>query len=106
METLVGVHHFYGGMGLALLGYLMVARCRRRAAIACGLVVVIGGAVIMADDIWQHAVQHARRGPYDSPCKCVYKCLSPRCPFLSQTVAAADRFFRRADAAEARADKR
>lgn len=105
METLVGVHHFYGGMGLALLGYLMVARCRRRAAIACGLIVVIGGALVMADDIWQHAVQHARHGPYDSPCKCVYKRLSPCCPFLSRTVAAADRLFRRVDATGAKADK-
>lgn len=32
METLGGVHHYYGGMGLALPGYLMIAfgrRCRR-----------------------------------------------------------------------------
>ena len=93
METLAGVHHFYGGMGLALLGYLMIAGGRRR-WIAFGQVLVIAGALIMVDDIWQHGVQYVRQENYASPCKRIYHSLSPRCAPLRATVAAADRLFR------------
>lgn len=104
METLVGVHHFYGGIGLAVLGYLMVAWGRRR-ALSFGLVIAIAGTLIMADDIWQHSVQHVRHDNYDSPCKRVFKYLSPRCPVLHKTVSTADRFFRQTGPEEPESDK-
>ncbi|MDD4102008.1 MAG: hypothetical protein PHU80_05180 [Kiritimatiellae bacterium] len=96
METLGGVHHFYGGMGLTLLGYLIVA-CGRRRLVTFGLVAVIAGALIMADDIWQHSVQYVRNENYASPCKRLYWFVSPRCPFIRETVALSDRLFRRLD---------
>ena len=93
METLHGVHHFYGGMGMAALGYLLLSFGRRR-AIVFGLTVTLAGALIMTDDIWQHCLQHVYRDNYASPCKRVYWDLSARWPFLSKTVGAADRIFR------------
>lgn len=99
METLAGVHHFYGGMGLALLGYLMVASGKRR-MLTFGLITVIAGTLIMADDIWQHSVQYVRDENYASPCKRVYKYVSPRCWLVRETVAVTDRLFRRASAKE------
>ena len=99
METLAGVHHFYGGMGLALLGYMAVACCRRRLA-AVGLAAVIAGALIMADDVWQHSVQYTRNENYPSPCKRVYRFIAPRCPLIRGTVVWADRFFRNSDSTD------
>ncbi len=94
METLSGVHHFYGGMGMALLGYLIIALCRGRWLTGFGLFVVIAGALIMLDDIWQHSVQYKRQGSYASPCKQVYHYVSPRCPAVKEAVAWADTLFR------------
>ena len=93
METLYGVHHFYGGMGMAALGYLLLSFGRRR-VIAFGLAVALAGALIMADDIWQHTVQHVYKDNYASPCKRVFWYCSKRCPALSKTVGEADRIFR------------
>jgi len=93
METLCGVHHFYGGMGMAVLGYLLLS-VGRRWVIVSGLMVALAGALIMTDDIWQHGLQHVYRDNYASPCKRVYWSLSKRCPFLSKTVSVADRVFR------------
>lgn len=93
METLSGVHHFYGGMGMAALGYLLLS-FRRRWAIVFGLTLALAGTLIMTDDIWQHCLQHVYRDNYASPCKRVYWNLSKRCPFLSKTVYVADRVFR------------
>lgn len=98
METLAGVHHFYGGMGLAMLGYLIVAWGRRRAVLLSGLIVAIAGTLIMTDDIWQHTVQHVRHDNYASPCKRIYKYYSSRWPFLQKTIATTDRCFRRSGA--------
>ncbi len=92
METLSGVHHFYGGMGMAVLGYLLLSFGRRR-VIVSGLVIALAGALIMTDDIWQHCLQHVYRDNYASPCKRIYWNVSKRCPFLSRTVEAADRVF-------------
>ena len=93
MEALSGVHHFYGGMGMAVLGYLLLSSGRRW-IIVSGLVIAFAGALIMTDDIWQHCLQHVYRNNYASPCKRVYWNLSKRCPFLSKTVYVADRVFR------------
>jgi hypothetical protein len=93
METLAGVHHFYGGMGVAVLGYLMVALGRRR-WLSLGKVFVVAGALVMADDIWQHGVQYVRQENYASPCKRIFHYVSPRCPVVRETVNLADRLFR------------
>ncbi|HRR33893.1 MAG TPA: hypothetical protein P5026_07345 [Kiritimatiellia bacterium] len=93
METLAGVHHFYGGMGLAILGYSAVACGRRRLAV-WGLIAVIAGALIMVDDVWQHSVQYVRNENYASPCKRVYRFIAPRCPLIRETVVWADRLFK------------
>ena len=93
METLYGVHHFYGGMGMAALGYLLLLFGRKR-VIVLGLMVALGGALVMADDIWQHSVQHVCRNNYASPCKRVYWYCGKRCPILPKTVNAADRVVR------------
>ena len=93
METLCGVHHFYGGMGMAVLGYLLLS-FRRRWIIVFGLTIAFAGALIMTDDIWQHCLQHVYRDNYASPCKRIYWNVSKRCPFVSKTVREADCFFR------------
>ena len=105
MEPLIGVHHFYGGMGLALLGYLIVAWGRRRAVLVSGLIIAIAGTLIMTDDIWQHTVQHVRHDNYSSPCKRIYKYYSARCPFLQKTITTADRYFRQWGAEDKTSDK-
>jgi len=99
MESLAGVHHFYGGMGLVLMGYLAVVCSRRRLAVF-GVVAVIAGALIMVDDVWQHSVQYTRNENYPSPCKRVYRFIAPRCPLIRGTVVWADRFFRNSDSTD------
>lgn len=94
METLVGVHHFYGGIGVAMLGYLIIALCRRRKLANMGLLIVVVGVLIMADDIWQYSVQYVRQDNYASPCKRIFYYVSPRCPIIRKTVVVADRLFR------------
>lgn len=94
METFYGVHHFYGGMGMAAIGYLLLLFGQRRWIIVFGLTFTLAGVLIMTDDIWQHTVQHVYRNNYASPCKRIYFYYSKRCPILSRTVSKADRVFR------------
>ncbi len=94
MEDFYGIHHLYGGMGLAAIGYLLLLFGRRKRIIVFGLTLALAGALIMTDDIWQHTVQHVYRNNYASPCKRVYFYCSKRCPILYRTVSVGDRIFR------------
>ena len=92
METLCGVHHFYGGMGMAGLGYLLL-HYGKRWVIVFGLILALVGGLVMIDDIWQHSMQRFVRGDYASPCKMIYRSWSKRCPLVCRTVEFGDRVF-------------
>lgn len=93
MEAFYGVHHFYGGMGMAAIGYLLLLFGQRKRIIVFGLTLTLAGALIMTDDIWQHTVQHVYRNNYASPCKRFYFYCGKRCPILYRTVSVVDRIF-------------
>ena len=93
METLQGVHHFYGGIGMVVLGLLLI-RARWRWAAILGLALAVTGPLVMLDDIYQHTMQRFVQPGYASPCKVIYHDWSRRCGLIKCTVITADRLFR------------
>jgi hypothetical protein len=93
METLQGVHHFYGGIGMVVLGLLLI-RARWRWAAILGLALAATGPLVMLDDIYQHTMQRFVQPGYASPCKVIYHDWSRRCGLIKRTVITADRLFR------------
>ena len=94
METLQGVHHFYGGIGMAALGLLLLLiRVRWRGVAILGLALGIAGPLVMIDDIYQHSMQRFVQPGYASPCKVLFRTRGVRCPLIKGTVMTADEVF-------------
>lgn len=93
METLSGVHHFYLGLALALLGFMLLWAPRHWLAVA-GIVVCVLGLIIMADDVFQHAMQRFYKDGYASPLKKVYQACGQACPLIGKVTVFFDDLFR------------
>ena len=93
METLCGVHHFYIGMGMTGLGYLLL-HYGKRWVIVFGLILALIGGLMMIDDIWQHSMQRFVRGDYASPCKLIFWSWCKHCPLVSRIDMVVDGVFR------------
>lgn len=93
METLSGVHHFYLGIVLALLGFVLLWAPRDWLAVA-GIVICALGLIIMADDLFQHAMERFCQAGYDSPLKKFYLACDRICPLIGRITAFFDSLFR------------
>jgi len=93
METLSGVHHFYLGIVLTLLGFMLLWAPRNWMAVA-GIVICVMGLIIMADDIFQHAMERFYMAGYDSPLKKVYLACGQVCPLIGKITVFFDNLFR------------
>lgn len=93
METLSGVHHFYVGIVLTLLGFALLWAPRDWMAVA-GIIICALGLIIMADDIFQHAMQRFYQDGYASPLKKVYQACGQNCPLIGKVTVFFDNIFR------------
>lgn len=93
METLSGVHHFYLGIVLALLGFGLLWAPREWMAVA-GIVICVLGLIIAADDIFQHAMQRFYQAGYASPLKKVFQVCNQTCPLIGKIAVFFDDLFR------------
>ena len=93
METLSGVHHFYLGIVLVLLGFCLLWAPRDWMA-AAGIVICAVGIIIMADDIFQHAMQRFYKDGYASPLKKVFQACNQTCPLIGRIAVFFDDLFR------------
>lgn len=93
MESLSGVHHFYLGIVLALLGLGLLWALRDWMAVA-GIVICVLDLIIAANDIFQHAMERFHRAGYDSPLKKFYQTCTQVCPLIGKVTAFVDKLFR------------
>jgi len=93
MESLQGVHHFYLGLLLMLIGFPMLWASKSWVAVA-GIVICLLGVWIALDDLWQHAMQRFVQPGYDSPWKTLYFKCSRQFPLLGRVTNFIDAVFR------------
>lgn len=93
MESLQGVHHFYLGLLLALIGFFMLWAPKPWVAIA-GIAIVLLGVWIALDDLWQHAMERFVQPDYDSPLKTLFLKYSRQFPLLGRVTNFIDAAFR------------
>lgn len=94
METLQGVHHFYLGIVMTLIGFFMLWAPRSWAAVL-GIMICLLGIWIMADDFWQHAMERFVKPGYESPLKLAYGACVRQCPWIEHITHCADVIFRK-----------
>lgn len=92
MESLQGVHHFYLGLFLALIGFFMLWAPRSWVAVL-GITLCLLGIWVMADDLWQHAMERFVKPGYESPLKVVYCACARKCPWIGYITRYADMIF-------------
>jgi len=93
MESLQGVHHFYLGLLLVLIGFFMLWAPKPWVAVA-GIVICLLGVWIALDDFWQHAMQRFVQPGYDSPLKTLFSKCSRQFPLLGRVTNFIDAVFR------------
>jgi uncharacterized membrane protein len=93
MESLSGIHHFYMGIVLTLLGFGLLWAPRNWMAVA-GIVICVLGLIIAADDIFQHAMERFYKAGYDTPLKKVYQTCGQVCPLIGKVTVFFDDLFR------------
>lgn len=93
MESLQGVHHFYLGLLLALIGFLMLWAPKPWVTVA-GIVIGLLGIWIMLDDLWQHAMQRFVQPGYASPLKTLFFKCSRQFPLIGHMTEFVDALFR------------
>jgi|GEM_PF-4053201 len=93
MESLQGVHHFYLGLLLALIGFLMLWAPKPWVAVA-GIVIALLGVWIALDDLWQHAMERFVQPGYESPLKTLFSKCSRQIPLLGRLTNFIDAAFR------------
>ena len=71
METLRGVHHFYIGLFIGLVGFFLLWANKDWTAVI-GVALIIIGFITMADDALQHTVERFWKPNYESPLKVMY----------------------------------
>jgi hypothetical protein len=92
MESLQGVHHFYLGLLLALIGFLMLWAPKPWVAVV-GIAIGLLGIWIMLDDFWQHAMQRFVQPDYDSPLKILFFKYSRQFPLIGNVTKFIDNVF-------------
>ena len=92
MEALQGVHHFYPGLLLALIGFLMLWAPKPWVAVA-GIVICLLGVWIALDDLWQHAMQRFVQPGYNSPLKTLYHICNRQFPLIGRMIGFVDKLF-------------
>ena len=85
MESLQGVHHFYVGLLMALIGFFMLWAPKPWMAVG-GIAIVLLGVWVMLDDVWQHAMQRFVQPGYDSPLKTLFFKCSRQFPLIGRVT--------------------
>ena len=93
METLSGWHHFYVGIVLAMLGFVLLWAPRHWLAVV-GIAICLLGLIIMIDDAFQHAMERFYMAGYDSPLKKVFLACDQICPLIGKVTSFVDDLFR------------
>ena len=93
MESLQGVHHFYLGLLLMLIGFPMLWASKSWVAVA-GIVICLLGVWIALDDLWQHAMQRFVQPGYDSPLKILFFKCSRQFTLIGRVTEFVDAVFR------------
>lgn len=94
METLSGIHHFYVGIVVMFIGFVLLWASRDWLAVV-GIVICILGLITITDDVFQHSMQRFYKDGYASPLKRIYKTCAPACPLIGKIAFFFDKLFLR-----------